>query len=43
MNLLKKSINIQPNNPESYYNNIETLYKNKGNIKLAIISYKKAI
>ena len=42
MNLLKKSINIQPNNPESY-NNIETLYKNKGNIKLAIISYKKAI
>lgn len=42
MNLLKKSINIHPNNPEAY-NNIGTLYENKGNIKLAIISYKKAI
>ena len=42
MNLLKKSINIHPNNPEAY-NNIGTLYENKGNIKLAIISYKKAL
>ena len=42
MNLLKKSINIHPNNPEAY-NNIGTLYENKENIKLAIISYKKGI
>ena len=42
INLLKKSIQIHPNNPEAY-NNIGLFHENKGDLDLAIISYKKAI